>query len=259
MNYNTCMRPIIDNNSQTIHISMLGREWLIERPASLEELWNRLAEAPPGTEPEEPGRNGLAGIDMNTLARAFEEDDRIPYWAEIWPSGIALGEWLHQQKKRVNGRLCLEMGCGLGLSAAAGAMAGGCVLGMDYEPIALYYAYRNSRKNLQPGGPGSVHFAAADWRRPAFKKGAFELIWAGDIMYERRFMAPVADFLEHCLAPGGTVWIAEPGRGIYPDFTRGMHARGWRSAIAARLRAALPESGASPADIQIWELSRRTT
>ena len=253
------MRPIIDNNSQPIHISMLGREWLIERPASLEELWNRLAEAPPGTEPEEPGRNGLAGIDMNTLARAFEEDDRIPYWAEIWPSGIALGEWLHQQKKRVNGRLCLEMGCGLGLSAAAGAMAGGCVLGMDYEPIALYYAYRNSRKNLQPGGPGSVHFAAADWRRPAFKKGAFELIWAGDIMYERRFMAPVADFLEHCLAPGGTVWIAEPGRGIYPDFTRGMHARGWRSAIAARLRAALPESGASPADIQIWELSRRTT
>jgi Predicted methyltransferase len=164
------MRPIIDNNSQTIHISMLGREWLIERPASLEELWNRLAEAPPGTEPEEPGRNGLAGIDMNTLARAFEEDDRIPYWAEIWPSGIALGEWLHQQKKRVNGRLCLEMGCGLGLSAAAGAMAGGCVLGMDYEPIALYYAYRNSRKNLQPGGPGSVHFAAADWRRPHSKK-----------------------------------------------------------------------------------------
>ena len=258
MNYNTCMRPIIDHNSQTIHISMLGREWRIERPASLEELWNRLAEDLPDTEPEEPEKASLDRVNMGALARAFEEDDRIPYWAEIWPSGIALGEWLHRQKERVRGRLCLEMGCGLGLSAAAGAMAGGRVLGMDYEPIALYYACKNSRNNLQPGGPGSVHFAAADWRKPAFKKGAFELIWAGDIMYERRFMAPVADFLEHCLAPGGTVWIAEPGRGIYPDFARGMHARGWRSAIAARLRAALPGNGACPADIQIWELSRKT-
>ena len=78
MNYNTCMRPIIDHNSQTIHISMLGRQWQIERPASLEELWNMLAEDLPGTEPEEPEDSDPlgGGIKIEISAEGKEESPK---------------------------------------------------------------------------------------------------------------------------------------------------------------------------------------
>lgn len=245
-----------DANTQTIPIKLLGKEWLIQRPASLEELWDRLAEdgPVPGPQHAEPH---FPEINMDDLMQAFEEDDRIPYWTEIWPAGIALAEWIARRGAKIKNRFCLDLGCGLGLSAVIGAAYGAKVVGMDYEPLALYYAARNDLHNNRSGHTGSPVFVAADWRKPAFRKGAFDLIWAGDIMYERRFMNPVAEFINHCLAPSGTTWIAEPGRGIYPEFARKMQQNGWRVEIVERLQAALPGSAAPPSDIQIWQLSRK--
>ena len=246
-----------------LEIALLGRTWRIERPASLEELWDRLAAE------DDPPRSGAAHspldpdedltINMADVVRGFENDDRIPYWTEIWPAGIALAEWLGERPKNIAGRKSLDLGCGLGLSAIVGAACGARVLGMDYEPLALYYARRNQQANLGTLEPeaDNLQFVAADWRKPCFKPGVFETIWAGDIMYERRFMEPVARFIRHSLAPGGRVWIAEPGRGIYPLFAQNMQAGGWRADIIARKQARLPGGSAAFADIQIWELARK--
>ncbi len=56
--------------------------------------------------------------------RAFaEEDEFLPYWAELWPSGVALARALDGRALR--GVPVVELGCGLGLPSIVAARAGG--------------------------------------------------------------------------------------------------------------------------------------
>ena len=242
-----------------LSISLLHQRWLIERPDCLEELWNKLALKPCCSPPSPQKRQKVkisTKIESESLIQKFDKDERIPYWTEIWPAGIGLAEWL--LCATIKDKLCLELGCGLGLSALAGVAAGGRVVAMDYEPLALYYTAKNRRLNISNVGSssGELICVAADWRNICFKSGTFDRIWAGDIMYERRFMAPIARLINYCLKPNGKVWIADPGRGIYPEFAKIMRENGWEASIVAWRKAQLPGTNASPADIQIWELVR---
>src|SRR4051812_38830939 len=60
---------------------------------------------------------------------AFEEDEFLPYWAELWPSGVALAKAV--APRALKGARVLELGCGLGLPSIAAARAGGRVLAAD--------------------------------------------------------------------------------------------------------------------------------
>ena len=392
MEHNLPLETDENITAQSICLHALGRSWTIYRPASLEDLWEQMTAALPAaahaSHASRASRASCAaqstwasadfaedfncrnkhGRGQHNLARAlnqaFEEDDRIPYWTEIWPAGIALAEWLGEQRKKIENRVCLDLGCGLGFTALAGAWLGAKVLAMDYEYQALYHAALNGcaleKNQLQrpdqsleecspqslkenpaqspsqlpgqtpsqlpgQGLPPRLHpcpqqankysagensageshsgenysdeaslrgatignapignasagessmgkppagncpttcrtpvWLAADWRRPCFKPGSIELIWAGDIMYEHRFIAPVANFLEHALAKNGVVWVAEPGRNIYPEFAKTMQNRGWQVHIAGRRQARLPQSQAPLVNVQIWQLQRKT-
>lgn len=275
--------PDEDVPAQSISLHALGRNWIIKRPASLEDLWEQMSASPAVLEPAwdelegsddkggRKGRNVQSGRQnlARNLYQAFEQDDRIPYWTELWPAGIALAEWLSDKREQIKGKPCLDLGCGLGFSALAAAWLGAKVLAMDYEPQALYYAALNGRlmtknaacpdKKLEPTlfPAGLPTWVVADWRQPCFKPGNLEIIWAGDIMYEHRFITPVANFLEHTLAPQGIVWIAEPGRNIYPEFAKTMQNRGWQAFIAGRKPARLPETSAPQVNVQIWQLQRK--
>ena len=52
----------------------------------------------------------------------FDRDERLPYWAEIWPSARVLAGRVACENGR--GRRLLELGCGSGLVAVAAARAG---------------------------------------------------------------------------------------------------------------------------------------
>ena len=56
----------------------------------------------------------------------------MPYWAELWPSGIALAR--HVVGLALAGRRVLELGCGLALPSFAAALAGADVLATDWAP-----------------------------------------------------------------------------------------------------------------------------
>ena len=57
--------------------------------------------------------------DMESLIDlvAFDADERIPYWADVWESAIVLGEELATLPG--GGHSLLELGCGLGLLGAS--------------------------------------------------------------------------------------------------------------------------------------------
>jgi predicted nicotinamide N-methyase len=204
-----------------------GRLWRMQRPADLEKLW----EAMDGFDPD---------------------DERLPYWTDLWPSSLGLAQWLLENKKQIRGKICLDIGCGIGFSAMVGAWLGASVLAMDYEKSALHFARNNAIIN----GITQPMWAAIDWRKPAVRKHSLSLAWGGDIMYERGFAAPLADFLNHILTQDGVAWIAEPARQVY-DFIhnaltiRGLHMRNIHELTVLPLTP--PQNLTT---IKIWQISR---
>ena len=158
----------------TPHISVraAGRIWRLTRAADLEQLWDAMTAAPEDF-----------------------EDERLPYWTELWPSSVALAGWLAQQQQTIVGQACLDIGCGLGLTAMVGQWLGAKMTAMDYEEDALRFAARNADLNDVPQPLWTV----MDWRRPAVRAQSMHRVWGGDIMYEKRFVAPVLHFLDHTL------------------------------------------------------------
>ena len=71
----------------------------------------------------------------------FERDERLPYWADIWPSARVLATHVARLKGR--GRSLLELGCGAGLVATSAALAGFRVCATDYYEDALRFTELN--------------------------------------------------------------------------------------------------------------------
>src|SRR5439155_14224135 len=65
----------------------------------------------------------------------FDEDEFLPYWAELWPSGLALARYVAGLD--LVGRKVLELGCGLGLPSLAAALRGADVLATDWADEAI--------------------------------------------------------------------------------------------------------------------------
>ena len=180
------------------------------------------------------------------------EDERLPYWTELWPAALVLADWLCAGKALIAGKKCLDIGCGLGFLTILGDWLGARMLGMDYEAEALAFCRKNACKNGQ-----NPSFVLMDWRKPAIGRGAFDFIWGADIMYEARFTAPVADFLAFGLAPSGTVWLADPCRNFFAKFQDDLRKRGLvaRMALEENTGALYPQPAKIP--VRIWEISHR--
>src|ERR671917_399548 len=76
---------------------------------------------------------------------AFEHEEFLPYWAELWPSGVALARDVAGRALR--GARTLELGCGLALPSMAAVLAGGRVLATDWSPAAVRLARENAARN----------------------------------------------------------------------------------------------------------------
>ena len=214
-----------------IAVNAAGRLWRLTRAADLEQLWDAMTDDP----------------------RNFE-DERLPYWTELWPSSVALAGWLAERREEIAGRACLDLGCGLGLTALVGQWLGARVTAVDYEEEALRFARLNAERNAVPQ-PG---WAVMDWRRPAVRARSMARIWGGDIMYEKRFVTPVLRFLEHALASDGVAWVAEPGRSVYEAFLHALHGGGWRGRRVHSARVAPLYAQPVPVTVQVWEIRRGT-
>ena len=163
--------------------------------------------------------------DPNALADSvgpdqFGADERFPYWAELWPSALALARFLARCGV-APGVEALELGCGTGLVGVVAARLGARVLFTDFEADALAFARANHALNL--GHPGRTRLV--DWRDPPPDLAA-ELVLAADVLYERRFLEPFLATLAGALRPGGTALVAEPGRSIAEGAVERLEAHG---------------------------------
>ena len=137
----------------------------------------------------------------------YVRDERLPYWADVWPSSIVLAG--HVRRADGAGRRLLELGCGIGLVAAAAARAGFDVTASDYYEDALDFA----RLNVLTNAPGSRVVARhVDWRSLPPDLGRFNVVLASDVLYEPRYGPIVADVFDRTMTAAGVGFVADPGR-----------------------------------------------
>lgn len=152
----------------------------------------------------------------------FERDERLPYWADIWPSSLIMAERLVKDDGR--GSRLLELGCGIGVACIAALHAGYDVLATDYYEDALRFTRANASRALAR----EVATRLVDWRALPADLARFDRVIAADVLYERPYAALVARVLATTLAPDGEALIADPGRVAAGEFLEQCAERGLR-------------------------------
>jgi predicted nicotinamide N-methyase len=135
---------------------------------------------------------------------AFEREEFLPYWAELWPSSLALARTIAGRSLR--GARTLELGCGLGLPSIAAALAGGRVLATDWSPEAVAMTADNAERN-----GAALETLVCSWTtpEPLLQRAPWDLILASDVLYEARNGDVLLELLPRL---GADVLLADPGR-----------------------------------------------
>jgi predicted nicotinamide N-methyase len=164
-------------------IEVAGRELALLRPPSADEL-----------------------IDEE----AFDEDEFLPYWAELWPSGIALAEVVAGLELR--GKRVLELGAGLGLPSLVAALGGADVLATDWADEAVELLRVNAERNGLRLRAERVRW---DEPEPLLRDAPWDVVLGADLLYEQRNAEQLLELLPRL---GGDVLLAEPGRPFAKSF-----------------------------------------
>jgi len=179
---------------------------------------------------------------------AFAVDERLPYWADVWPSARVLAERVVRMP--ADARRFLELGCGAGLVTVAAVMAGFEVTASDYYDEALRFTALNVLVNTG----ADIETRTADWRRFPHDMGRFDVVVASDVLYEREHAQLIAAVLDRTLTARGLALVADPGRLAAPAFVEQSGERGMLAAIAERVPF---EDGEIRQTIDLYEVRRR--
>lgn len=158
-----------------------------------------------------------------------DPEQNLPYWAEIWPSGIALATELLLNPGLVHGKPVIELGSGVGITAAAAMMSAADLTITDYSPYSLMLAEITClRAGLATPPSRQVNWRDSDAHLLQYSGEQWPVVLAADVLYERRDIEPVLNVLDRITAPGGLVLLAEPGRHPARMALELARERGWR-------------------------------
>jgi len=155
----------------------------------------------------------------------YADDERLPYWADLWPSGLALAAELADIE--IAGARILELGAGLSLPSLVALARGAHPLATDWYPVALAFA----RANAAVAGLGELDTLAVDWSRPPdelFARGPFNLIIGADVAYEPRHATQLATLVQEVAGPQTSILIADPRRPDANALVGALSGSGWQ-------------------------------
>lgn len=153
----------------------------------------------------------------------FADDERLPYWAEVWPSGRVLCGVLSAMD--LSGMSVIELGAGIGTGAMVAAMRGATALSTDWYPAAVEFSRWNAR-NLGL----DMDAAVVDWREPpaqVLERAPWDLVVGADILYEARNGVSLGVLIPRLVGSAGEVIIADPRRPDARPFVDAMQRAGW--------------------------------
>lgn len=212
------------------------RRWALAMPADPDAPLDQLAAqllAIRGVLPGQRTESGELPEDTDNAATAARRTAMsgglLPYWALVWPSGLALAETILAHPEALRGKRTLELGCGLGTTAIAALATGAALSVADCFAETLLFCRYNTLRNA-----GRLpRTLLLNWRTPAGRtacvaRAPYDALLAADILYEQDDLEPLLDLVPRLLTPDGAFWLAEPGRRVSRAFVQAAAARGWR-------------------------------
>ena len=153
---------------------------------------------------------------------AFDQEEFLPYWAELWTSAVALAHDVSMRS--LSGRPTVELGCGLGLPSIAAARAGGRVLATDWSEDAVLATAANAERNGV-----DVETLRCSWGEPEalVARAPWPLVIASDVLYEQRNVEELLTLLPRLVDETGLVLLADPGRAPSEGFLLRAPGEGW--------------------------------
>ena len=151
-------------------------------------------------------------------------DERIPYWGELWPSAMAMAEFIFENPALIKGKKIIEIGCGLGLPGIAAGICGGYVTQTDYMSASVKFATFNWALNLE-SKPESKKL---DWRKPG-KTTSFDVLLASDVAYENRSFKPVISAMKSLTRKDGLIILSEPNRSFARSFINELESKEFKT------------------------------
>jgi predicted nicotinamide N-methyase len=185
-------------------------------------------------------------VDRDTAAEqaraAVAAGIHMPYWGLLWASGQALAETVLAERELFSGRTGLELGSGLGLTAATALTAGADIWAVDCFMEALLFTCFNG---LRAAGR-MPKTRLLDWRTPAGQEacrglGPFDIVLAADVLYEQEDLEPLFALIPSLISPDGAFYLAEPGRRVSREFVEAAEALGWQDSRRTFLRSWPPD------------------
>jgi predicted nicotinamide N-methyase len=135
-----------------------------------------------------------------------------PYWAFAWAGGQALARYLLDNPETVAGSRVLDFASGSGLVAIAAAKAGAVeVTASEIDPFALTAIRLNAAHN-------NVKVSAI-MEDLIGRRGAWDVVLAGDVCYDRTLAERVMQWFHDLVASGTPVLLGDPGRTYLPKRT----------------------------------------
>lgn len=141
---------------------------------------------------------------------SFDEDEFLPYWAEVWASGIALAQLV--PSLGVEGKRVVELGAGLGLPSLAAALCGADVFATDWAADAVALLKANAKRNSI-----RLHVKRVRWDdpEPLVRGAPWDVVLCADVLYEARNATQLLELLPRL---GGDLILADPGRPFAKGF-----------------------------------------
>jgi len=133
-----------------------------------------------------------------------------PYWAFAWPGGQALARLALDRPETVRGKRVLDFAAGSGVAALAAAKAGAAhVTACEIDAFACQAMALNGQAN----GLALDILDADVLAKPA---SGWDVVFAGDVFYEKPMADKVWPWLKAAAMTGAHVLVADPGRAYLP-------------------------------------------
>jgi len=132
------------------------------------------------------------------------------YWDRIWPSEVALSEYLIHQffPTKLTGAKVLEIGCGTGVAGVVAAKLGAFTMFSDMVPITLEAVKETCHLNHI----SNFDTCTLDWSEKIESKERYDLVLGSEVFYEEGILADISHLLKQMLAPGGKGMFCDPNR-----------------------------------------------
>ncbi len=147
----------------------------------------------------------------------FQDDERLPYFINVWESGLVLGSYILNNKVHFKGKKVLELGCGGGISGICSSISGSITTFSDYETDALSL----SEYNCQINNIYNSKYLLLDWRDYTVNE-TYDYIIGADLLYENRMIIPLFKLICSILDANNDtkVLLSDPNRSYIDDFIK---------------------------------------